>query len=333
MILLVALFACEKREWNNPFDPDVKSSSWDLNAQVIIDGEVKLTWADNLQGEDGYRIDRKLDAGEWTTGFATLSENTTAFTDTTAFSELAELYTYRLYGAAGGETTEGVETSLDVDNNFSGIKAPTYLTATSGELSITLNWKDNSLVEDGYKIDRREESGSWVVGYAEVGVNVETFTDNSVETGKTYTYRVYAFNGTEVSEKVEVARMVVEFPFSSFTTSGNASWFETTSEPYYGTSSFRSGSIGHNQTTSIEISVSNKSSVSFYWKVSSEFRYDFLSFYIDGLMQNRISGSVYWQIKQYDLSSGSHTLRWTYSKDGSYSSGTDAGWIDKVVIQ
>jgi hypothetical protein len=30
---------------------------------------------------------------------------------------------------------------------------------------------------------------------------------------------------------------------------------------------------------------------------------------------------------------GSHTFRWTYSKDGSVSSGSDTAWVDEVLIQ
>ncbi len=35
--------------------------------------------------------------------------------------------------------------------------------------------------------------------------------------------------------------------------------------------------------------------VTFWWKVSSEANYDWLSFYVDGVLQDRISGEVGWQ--------------------------------------
>ena len=71
--------------------------------------------------------------------------------------------------------------------------------------------------------------------------------------------------------------------------------------------------------------------MSFYWKVSSERYCDFLEFYIDGLLQGEISGSVDWQQKTYTIStSGSHKLEWRYTKDYDVSSGSDCGWVDKV---
>ncbi len=55
-----------------------------------------------------------------------------------------------------------------------------------------------------------------------------------------------------------------------------------------------------------------------------------MEFYIDGVRQDRISGNVDWQQKSYSISSGSHTVKWRYMKDGSVNSGSDCGWLDKV---
>ncbi|MCX5991626.1 MAG: hypothetical protein NTZ04_04790, partial [Chloroflexi bacterium] len=44
----------------------------------------------------------------------------------------------------------------------------------------------------------------------------------------------------------------------------------------------------------------------------------------------RISGGVAWQQKSFNIASGTHTLKWAYTKDGSVSSGSDCGWLDKV---
>lgn len=52
--------------------------------------------------------------------------------------------------------------------------------------------------------------------------------------------------------------------------------------------------------------------------------------HIDGVEQERISGNVDWQSKTYGISSGSHTVKWTYTKDGSVNRGSDCGWRDKV---
>jgi hypothetical protein len=82
----------------------------------------------------------------------------------------------------------------------------------------------------------------------------------------------------------------------------------------------------------METAISGKTSVKFYWKVSSEANYDYLRFYIDGVLKNSISGTVNWTQKTYTVTSGSHTLKWTYVKDSAVSSGSDCGWVDKLEL-
>jgi hypothetical protein len=128
----------------------------------------------------------------------------------------------------------------------------------------------------------------------------------------------------------------------SFTTGGSADWFpQTTSSPwewfypistsYYGGDDAQSGSISNDQESWMQTTVSGAGTVSFYWKVSSEKHFDFLEFYIDGSLQERISGSVGWYRMKYVITAlGSHTLEWRYVKDHSTSEGGDCGRVDKV---
>ena len=118
----------------------------------------------------------------------------------------------------------------------------------------------------------------------------------------------------------------------SFTTGGSGDWFCQSATSYYDGDATQSGGISHTQESWMQTTVSGPTTVSFYWKVSSESVYDFLGFYIDGLLQGSISGSVDWQQKTYTLGSGSHTLEWRYIKDGSISSGSDCGWVDRVEL-
>jgi hypothetical protein len=117
----------------------------------------------------------------------------------------------------------------------------------------------------------------------------------------------------------------------SFITDGSADWFSQTATSYYDGDAARSGAISDNQEAWMQTMVSGAGTVSFYWKVSSEGGYDYLEFYIDGSLQDRISGTVGWQRMTYTITaSGSHTLEWRYVKDYSVSEGDDCGWIDKL---
>lgn len=73
--------------------------------------------------------------------------------------------------------------------------------------------------------------------------------------------------------------------------------------------------------------------LSFDWKVSSEASYDLLSFYVNGVSQNRISGNAGWTGVSYTVpSDGDYIFKWTYSKDSSVSSGEDRGFIDNIAL-
>jgi hypothetical protein len=72
--------------------------------------------------------------------------------------------------------------------------------------------------------------------------------------------------------------------------------------------------------------------ISFAIKISSESNYDKLSFYIDGTLMSSWSGEVAWTTVSYAVSSGSHTFKWEYSKDGSVNRGSDKVWIDEIKI-
>jgi len=115
---------------------------------------------------------------------------------------------------------------------------------------------------------------------------------------------------------------------------GNADWTLTNVDPYEGTWSAKSGTITHNQTSELLITVQTTSddNISFYRKVSSESSYDYLQFYIDDNMQEQWSGEVSWGEVSYFVSAGLHTFKWIYVKDGLVSSGSDCAWVDYVVF-
>ncbi len=122
----------------------------------------------------------------------------------------------------------------------------------------------------------------------------------------------------------------VDNPSLIITTGGNASWIGQTSISYFGGDAAQSGQILDSGNTWMETAISGPVTLSFYWKVSSETNYDFLEFYIDNTLQNRISGNINWQRKNYSINAGTHTLRWRYVKDPDTSAGSDAGWVDKI---
>ena len=115
-------------------------------------------------------------------------------------------------------------------------------------------------------------------------------------------------------------------------TGGDAGWTATVAED--GSSAAWSGKIGDLNVSWMEATVTGPGTLSFDWMVSSEQGGDYLTFSIDGVAQpGAISGEVNWQTLTFNLPAGTHRLTWTYSKNGSGSSGLDAGWVRRVVYR
>ena len=84
------------------------------------------------------------------------------------------------------------------------------------------------------------------------------------------------------------------------------------------------------------MNVVSNGDISFWKRVSCEDdpnnNFDYLSFLIDGIEQERWDGEVAWSEDSYPVSAGVHTFKWEYSKDGYVSSGQDCAWIDYIVF-
>lgn len=116
--------------------------------------------------------------------------------------------------------------------------------------------------------------------------------------------------------------------------SGNADWMIDNTTMYEGNFAARSGDIDDEETSSmqLEMYVLSDGEISFFRKVSSEVNYDYLRFYIDGLMMEQWEGEQSWQQYSYPVSSGMHTFKWAFEKDYSVSNGSDCAWVDNITL-
>lgn len=127
----------------------------------------------------------------------------------------------------------------------------------------------------------------------------------------------------------------VDAPVLTWAVGGAAGWQPQVVITHDSQDAGQSGAIGHSQESWMETTVVGPGSLTFWWKVSSEPGFDYLRFTVDGVEQagiTAISGTVDWQQRSQSIASGSHVLRWRYSKDGSVNAGSDAGWVDEVVF-
>ena len=98
--------------------------------------------------------------------------------------------------------------------------------------------------------------------------------------------------------------------------------------------SARSGSISHNQSSSLytKMFVPELSEISFWLNVSSERNWDFLRFYINDVEIMKWSGAENWKKVSFPVAPGINEFRWSYTKDGSFSSGDDVARLDDILF-
>ena len=165
----------------------------------------------------------------------------------------------------------------------------------------------------------------------------------SEETPMGYTcpinFRVISNNYGDVKEfTIKVGLTIEDFESSEFgegwTNDTQKPWRIVSEDPYEGEYCVRSGSISNNSHTELTLihEAGSDDEISFYYKVSSEQNYDKMHFYIDGVEKGTWSGSSNWTQASYPVSAGSHTYKWSYTKDTSVSNGSDCCWIDYISL-
>ena len=154
-----------------------------LLANLIDASYVVLSWSDNSLTESGFRIERMVGEGGWSELF-TVPANTTVFQD----PEVGELesFSYRVVSFNDG----GESSFTNVASVAFPFNAPSNLVAqSSGPNRVDLTWEDNSLVESGYRIERKAADGEFEAIHT-TGIGFTAYVDDSAETAVSYTYRV-----------------------------------------------------------------------------------------------------------------------------------------------
>ena len=125
---------------------------------------------------------------------------------------------------------------------------------------------------------------------------------------------------------------------SDFVMSGNANWRTGYNGAYTGSMGARSGSITHNETSQMSLTVTMPADghVSFWTTGDSEqgsICYDYLSFSVDQGAETQWCGVWTNENHVEFLSAGAHTLTWEYYKDGSIDSTGDQAWVDLLEVR
>lgn len=165
---------------------------------------VDLVWHATTNGGSaitGYKIERKIGAGSYSTLVANTGSGAGTYTDT--LLTVGTLYTYRI-SAINAAGTSAVSNELgDTTNVVAG--SPTALTLNVLDHdSINLSWSapasDGGCSSLRYKIERENPvGGGFATIVADTGNSNTTYSDNGLSKGVQYNYRISTVTGIGVS--------------------------------------------------------------------------------------------------------------------------------------
>ncbi len=172
----------------------------DLNARVINEREVELTWKDQSTNEDGFIIERRTPSTQYEK-LKELPANQTTYVDQTV--EPREFYYYRvkafnLVGESPYSNEVVVETRI-IERELPPVEEPPVPPSDlSGALEgrdIVLRWKDNSDNETGFRIYYAMDDIDNISLYRQVSRDTtkKRISDLYLQ-GKTFFFKVTAFN-------------------------------------------------------------------------------------------------------------------------------------------
>ena len=237
-----------------------------------------------------------------------------------------------ILGNGNGKLDAGENLELIVEVNNTGHADAYNLTANLSSLSsyITLNSSSASLPLLNTTQSQIVSFNITVDNNTPVGTNI-IFPFNINDQIYSYQTDFSEFAG-EINEDYESG------DFSNYSwLQGTFPWVVDANQIYEGSYSSRSAfnlPDGEESELSIYVNVLSPGDISFYKFVSSEFNFDFLKFKINGTKVGEWSGEdSVWSFVSFPVNNtGTHTFKWEYDKDGSWSDGDDCAWIDYIVF-
>jgi hypothetical protein len=173
-----------------------------LSCVFYTQNRIDLSWTNNPQNESDLIVERKVGSGDYIT-IATLNKSAVSYSDIITTVPGTDYY-YRV-SAFESENNKSLGSEYLISATLPSSPTSLQLTLTS-DTEINLSWSDNSNNELGFIIEKKTDTGSFTQ-LASLGANTKNFTDGSVSTGHTYTYRVRAYNhfGNSVDYTNEVS--------------------------------------------------------------------------------------------------------------------------------
>lgn len=198
-LLLLSLLACDQ---DQPLAPDeslavVPKPATGLGATAVSPSQIELAWQDGSPNETGFEVHRS------TTGpngafalLATTGSNVVNYSDAGLSAATQYCYKVRAFKRSGPNTGYSAFSNTACATTLGPPAAPSNTNATPpSSIRVDVTWTDNSLTENGFRLERSAgEAGPWA-SVAQLGANVTSYSDGNRAAEEQVCYRVIAFNG------------------------------------------------------------------------------------------------------------------------------------------
>ena len=201
--------------------PIVLEAPRDLTVLTISNTSAQLAWNDASNNETSFEIQRKTSQGMFA-ALATVNANQSQYDDTTLSASTTYLYRVR---SKRNQDVSLWSNEAVIESHDDPPQAPANLTLAEQEYNrVLLTWSDRSAVEDGFRIQRREDALDAVwADLADTDKNATEYEDRTVSSSATYAYRVQAFNETGVSAySSSVVALTSAIPVTGISPTGRA---------------------------------------------------------------------------------------------------------------
>ncbi len=187
-----------------PVSPPAAPST--LQATAASVSAINLTWVDNSNNEDGFRVYFGTDSSNVTNLVATLGAGITSYQHTGLAASTTYYYKVTAYNTAGPSAASNVANATTQAPPVVVPAAPSTLQSTAASSSaINLTWVDNSNNEDGFRVYRGADSSNVATLVATLGAGITSYQNTGLTPSMTYYYKVTAYNTAEESAASNVA--------------------------------------------------------------------------------------------------------------------------------
>ena len=322
---------------------------------ITWDGVVDRSYRGYNVYQDGVKLNTEV-LTETAYDVAGLTYNMDGYTFnvTAVYDEGESLYSDDLMvyvtgnGTVSGKVTEqdgttgiaGATVVFTGKDEFNANAVKTFTTAANGTYSgdILAGTYQVMAWKEGYQAVEREEEVTITYNTNTPNINF-ALDENWVPVGE-----VIAEEVDENLVKVYWSQNIMSEIIEDFETGDLSSfdWQNDATYPWVITSGgcnaesqycLKSGNAGvASSTSSIQVSVdiSRDGLMSFFIKPSTENNWDYGYFYIDGTQKGSYCGAGNWSEKEFAITTGTHTFKWAYTKDGSVNSNDDCIYLDNI---